>query len=148
MPAKPLFSVRFLPLCFSHSPSDLNLLFLEFDSFDFITFLFRSASDGRSCLHHSKFVLDLLLHLPESWSLPKSQTWNLMLLYCTVSTLNPIAASKNQINQSVTIWKSTNTIHAVETYTYMYVEEKTTDNNNTACKILSTFLTKEHTEQL
>lgn len=30
------------------------------DSFDFITFLFRSASDGRSCLHHSKFVLDLL----------------------------------------------------------------------------------------
>jgi hypothetical protein len=27
-------------------------------------------------------------------SIPRSHTWNLMLLYCTVSTLNPIAAAK------------------------------------------------------
>lgn len=38
--------------------------------------------------------------------IPRSQTWNLMLLYCTVSTLNPIAArTKTKINKQKHIKK-------------------------------------------
>ena len=31
-------------------------------------------------------------------NIPRSQTWNLILLYCTVSTLNPIAATMTKTN--------------------------------------------------
>jgi len=43
--------------------------------------------------HYIKIKLDITTGGKDrSILIPRSQTWNLMLLYCTVSTLNPIAA--------------------------------------------------------